>query len=181
MRARYWMFFSSLLALSACAGGDSGDARQGGPLKEGDGDASSEPDDKSTADAGGVSSDGGRTLEDAGRATSDAGRGDASTSGDAGRGAPIGSWRPFNDQSPWNTAIPQGAALAPDSTALINDLRTSSQFGQNLDINIDEFSIPLFYASASTPTVEVVCDLGGSGFSGNDGSNARAQIPIPAG
>ncbi len=181
MRARYWKFLSLLLALSACDAGESGAAQQGGPLKEGDEDASSEPDDKSAQDGGGEN-DSGRTFEDAGR-TGDAGRStsDAGAGADAGSGTSTSSWRPFNDQSPWNTPIPQNPALAPDSTALINDLRTSSQFGQNLDINIDEFSIPLFYATATTPTIEVVCDLGGSGFSGNDGSNARAQIPIPAG
>src|SRR5262249_29698286 len=83
--------------------------------------------------------------------------------------------------SPWNTPIGDNPALASDSAALIADLRTSSQFGEHLDINIAQFSIPVFYATPNTPSVEVVCELGGLGFSGNNGQNPRAQVPIPAG
>jgi hypothetical protein len=164
-----------------------------------------------TSDAGGTTrndagsttstSDAGSTTPatDAGRA--DAGRGDAgsTTPGtDAGRvdaGSPVvdsgtttpstdaGSlmWRPFNDASPWNTLIPANPPLAPDSVALISDLRTSSRYGQNLDVNIAEFSIPLYYAAPSTPLVDVLAELGGQGFTGTNGANAHALVPIPAG
>jgi hypothetical protein len=98
---------------------------------------------------------------------------------DAGSGSAV--WRPFNDSSPWNTLIAQNPPLAPDSAALISDLRSSSQYGQNLDVNIAEFSIPLYYATSSTPLVDVLAELGGLGFSGTNGSNAHAMVPIPAG
>jgi hypothetical protein len=139
-------------------------------------------------DAGGTSNDAGRS--DAG-AQIDAGRTDAGS--DAGAkvdggitptrdaGSTSSTWRPFNAQSPWNVPIPSNPALAPDSAALIADLRTSSQFGQNLDINIAQFSIPLFYATSSTPLVDVLAELGGLGFTGTAGENARALVPIPAG
>jgi hypothetical protein len=90
-------------------------------------------------------------------------------------------WRPFNAQSPWNSLIPANPALAPDSTTLVSDLRTSSQYGTNLDVNIARFSIPLYYATPSTPLVDVLAELGGLGFSGSNGENAHAQVPIPAG
>jgi hypothetical protein len=115
---------------------------------------------------------------DAGSSTADSGS--TQPSNDAGSGT-TGVWRPFNDQSPWNTPIAQNAPLAPDSAALIADLRASSQYGSNLDVNIAEFSIPLYYATPTTPLVDFLVELGGLGFSGSDGSNARAMVPVPAG
>jgi hypothetical protein len=179
MRTTPWLFASSLLVLCACGADSTGGADEdSGPRKESDQDGgAAAPEEK-------ASSDGGPTVvvgaSDAGR---DAGRDAGGVERDATAPAPSpsGSWRPFNDQSPWNTLIPDNPALAPDSAALISDFRQSSQYGQNLDINIARFSIPLFYAQASTPSVDVVCDLGGLGFKGNDGADAHAQIPIPSG
>jgi hypothetical protein len=126
--------------------------------------------------------DGGRA--DAGH-DSDAGRAGGGGVGDGGAGSgdagPTGLWRPFNDASPWNTPIPSNPPLAPDSAALIADFRTSSQFGENLDINIAVFSIPLYYANAGTRTVDMACELGGTGFTGDNGENAHAQVPMPDG
>jgi hypothetical protein len=92
-----------------------------------------------------------------------------------------GVWRPFTDASPWNTPIAQNPKLASDSQSLISDLRTSSPFGEHLDINMAGYSIPLYYANASTPTVDVTCDIGGAGFTGSNGMNAHANVPMPAG
>jgi hypothetical protein len=154
-----------------------------------------------STDAGSTSpgSDAGRsdagTSVDAGRSdaggtnpSTDAGRTDAGSSVDSGTtppatdaGTTTGVWRPFNAQSPWNTLIPANPALASDSTTLITDLKNSSQYGTNLDVNIAEFSIPLYYATPTTPLVDMLAELGGLGFTSSDGSNAHAQIPIPAG
>jgi hypothetical protein len=133
-----------------------------------------------------VAGDAGRAdaavARDAGGSASDAGaRPDAAITPSTDAGTASRTWRPFNDQSPWNTPIPASPALAPDSAELIADLKNSSEWGQNLDINIAQFSIPLFYATSSTPLVDVLAELGGLGFSGTNGSNAHAQVPIPAG
>jgi hypothetical protein len=77
--------------------------------------------------------------------------------------------------------IPANAALAPDSASLIADLRSSSQYGQNLDVNIAEFSIPLYFVNSSTPTVDFLVELGGLGFTGNNGENAHAMVPVASG
>jgi hypothetical protein len=92
-----------------------------------------------------------------------------------------GLWRPFTDASPWNTPIVQNPKLAPDTQSLISDLRTSSPYGEHLDINMAGYSIPLYYANPSTPTVDVTCDIGGAGFTGSNGMNAHANVPMPAG
>ena len=92
-----------------------------------------------------------------------------------------GVWRPFDDSSPWNTPIGDNPELEPDSATRIADLATSSQYGSHLDVNIAGYSIPLFDADASTPKVMVSCDLGGLGFPGNNGMNASAMVPWPAG
>jgi hypothetical protein len=47
-------------------------------------------------------------------------------------------------------------------------------------VNIEGFSIPLFEADASTPKVQVTCSLGGHGFTGDNGMNATALIPMPS-
>jgi hypothetical protein len=153
-----------------------------------------------TSDAGSSTptNDAGSTTPatDAGRAdagsttpSSDAGRADAGSpvvdSGTTTPGTDAGSstsvWRPFNNASPWNTLIPANPPLAPDSATLVADLRTSSQYGQNLDVNIARYSIPLYYATSSTPLVDVLAELGGLGFTGSNGQNAHALVPIPAG
>lgn len=90
-------------------------------------------------------------------------------------------FRPFADKSPWNTPIGANPKLDANSGALIADLETSSAYGEHLDVNIEGYSIPLFWADASTPRVKVTCRVGGHGFSGNDGMEASAQVPLPAG
>jgi hypothetical protein len=180
MRAKHWILIGSLLAQGACDGGatGSGEDADGSARKHGDNESDAGDETKKPGDTGGKP-EAGLINADAGSARTDAGRSDATTS-DASTNA-SGPWRPFNDQSPWNSLIADNPPLAPDSAALISDLRTSSQFGQNLDINIARFSIPLYYATPGTATVDVLCELGGIGFMGNEGSDAHAQVPIPAG
>jgi hypothetical protein len=106
---------------------------------------------------------------------------DASVAHDAGSSSSSGVWRPFSDDSPWNTLIGDSPELDPNSTTLVTDFASSSPYGSHLDVNIAGNSIPLYYADTSTPTFDVVCDLGGLGFTGNNGSNAHATVPIPMG
>jgi hypothetical protein len=169
MRELRWLP-ASLLLLAACDGGSVAGSES--ELDADAGDAAAQRDAEVTDAA----------REDAARPARDAAvEGGAAEGGSPEGGGTTGVWRPFNDSSPWNTPIPANPPLAPDSAALIADFRTSSQFGENLDINIAQFSIPVFYAQASTRAVEVVCELGGLGFMGNNGENARAQVPMPEG
>jgi hypothetical protein len=92
-----------------------------------------------------------------------------------------GAWRPFSDDSPWNTMIPADPELDPESAAMIADMETSSPWGEHLDVNIAGYSIPLYWAGADTPRVEVLCNIGGMGFTGDNGMNATAMVPMPAG
>lgn len=142
------------------AGGVSGSSGEGGAA--------------GTAGASGSSGSGGTS----GSSGSAAGNGGSSGSGGA---SGAGAWRPFNDQSPWNTLIADDPELEPDSAELIADFESSSPYGEHLDVNIAGYSIPLFYVDSSTPTVEVVCDIGGEGFSSSDGFDATASVPMPAG
>jgi hypothetical protein len=89
-------------------------------------------------------------------------------------------WRPFNAASPWNTRIEAKPTRDPDSDAMIADWQTSSPFGGQLGVNLQGYSIPLYWADASTPKARVRCDVGGLGFEGEDGMNAEALIPMPA-
>jgi hypothetical protein len=105
----------------------------------------------------------------------------AGSGGTAGSGGISGSWRPFSDGSPWNTPIGPTPELEADSAALIEDLKNCSPWGPHLDINIDGYSVPLYWADASTPKVEVKCTYGGYGFPGDNGFDASALVPIPPG
>ncbi|HEX7501083.1 MAG TPA: hypothetical protein VF524_12375, partial [Polyangia bacterium] len=97
----------------------------------------------------------------------------------AAGGATTAAWRPFSDDSPWNTPIGANPTIDPDSKMLIADWQTSSPYGQHLDVNIKGYSIPLFYADATTPTYTVRADVGGFGWSGNNGQNTTGIMPIP--
>lgn len=123
-----------------------------------------------SAPIGGTSSTGGSTA--AGAAPSG---GTSSTGGDSG------VWRPYSDLSPWNTPIGANPSIDPDSESLIADFESSSEYGEHLDVNIEGFSIPLFWADASTPRVSITCEVGGHGFVGDNGMSATAEIPMPSG
>jgi hypothetical protein len=124
-----------------------------------------------TAHTGGASNAGG--TSDAGGAPSTGGA--SNTGGTPGAGV----WRPYSDTSPWNTPIPSDAALEPDSAGLIADFESSSQYGEHLDVNLDSYSVPLFWADADTPRHTITCRVGGHGFVGDNGMDATAEIPIP--
>jgi len=94
---------------------------------------------------------------------------------------PDGAWRPFSDDSPWNTRIPPDPELEPDSAALVEDFMNSSPWGVHLDVNIAGYSIPLYWADASTPAYTVLADYGGDGWVGDNGANATGTMPIPDG
>ena len=89
-------------------------------------------------------------------------------------------WRPFSDDSPWNTPIPANPALEADSEALIADFASSSPFGAHLDINIDNYAIPLFFADASTPQVPMTAAVGGQGWAAG-GFASTMSMPLPQG
>ena len=69
----------------------------------------------------------------------------------------------------------------PSSAALMADFASSSPYGAHLDVNIPGCSIPLFWADGTTPTYSVFADVGGDGWTGTNGMNATAMMPIPNG
>ncbi len=88
------------------------------------------------------------------------------------------SWRPFNASSPWNTPIAANPALHPNSTQLINTFATSSPWGEHLDINMNSWSVPMYWADGNTPRPPVYASVGGYGWMGWP---ATANMPIPNG
>jgi hypothetical protein len=154
-------FIAAAGLVLACSGeGTSdGDAASGGAAATGGRDAG--------ADGGTTTGDGGATTGDGGTAAS---------------GAPsAGVYRPYSDTSPWNTPIGDAPALDPESDALIADFESSSEWGEHLDVNLEGYSIPLFWADADTPRVTVTCGVGGHGFTGDNGMDATGEVPMPAG
>jgi hypothetical protein len=78
--------------------------------------------------------------------------------------------------------MPIGAspAIDPNSDALVADLAASTPSNPALWINIQEYSIPVFWADSSTPLSRVnVTVLAGQGF--GMGSPTSAMVPIPSG
>jgi len=102
------------------------------------------------------------------------------TGGGTSGGAPLG-WRPFSADSPWNTPIPANPLLDPNSAALVADLASSSPWGPHLDVNVEDWSVPVYWADASTPTFQVLAHVGGDGWTGTDGMEATGTMPIPPG
>ena len=145
-------------------------------------------------DAGGGPStgqDGAAQLPDSGPTTgSEAGEpGDATAAGAEGGGSDAGTgvWRPFSSTSPWNTPIPSDPPLDPDSATFIADLASLTGTGQQaLSVNIQGFSIPVYYVdSTAVPMVTVMASLGATGFrtgAATDGTVPGTGLaPIPAG
>lgn len=92
-----------------------------------------------------------------------------------------GVWRPFSDDSPWNSRVDDHVAVDAQSAEMIADWSTSSPYGSYLWVNRDAFSIPLYWADERTPRQTVRCEVGGSGFAGDNGIDASAEIPMPDG
>ncbi len=104
-----------------------------------------------------------------------------SAGGTGGSGTSTGAWRPFDDTSPWNTPIGPNPAIDPNSSTLVADLAASAPASTpNLYINIQQYSIPVFWADASTPKRNVtVTVVAGQGF--GNGGQGSALVPIPPG
>ena len=79
-------------------------------------------------------------------------------------------WRPFSDKSPWNMKIPPDPEIDPRSDEMINDMSTSSQW-KYLDMNLRQYSIPVFYID-STSIPEVSCHA-------RLGRGKTHMLPIP--
>jgi len=121
------------------------------------------------------------------------GQGGTATGGAAGGGttgaggsSASGVWRPFSSTSPWNKPIPSNPALDPSSATFIADLSSLTGQGQQaLSVNIQGYSIPVYYVDSSVPFVNVMAGLGGTGFrtgAPNEGDvPGSGTAPIPAG
>lgn len=92
--------------------------------------------------------------------------------------SPSKAWRPFNDSSPWNTPIADNVALHANSAQLIDAFIKSTPWGERLDINMTNWSVPLYWAQANTPLLPVRAALGGEGWMGFP---ATINMPIPPG
>ncbi|MBN1608465.1 MAG: hypothetical protein JW940_17670 [Polyangiaceae bacterium] len=183
---------SGLLALaSACekaaetdgspesaAGVENASAEPGGHAGATDGSGGAVPGAAGSGTAsGGSNVTGGASSHETGGASGGTG-GSHATGGTGGDQAP---WRPFSDDSPWNTPVGDHPTLHQKSAEWIADWVTSSPYGEHLDVNLTGYSIPLYWADSSTPTYTVTCDIGGEGFTSEDGFDATVQMPIPDG
>lgn len=79
------------------------------------------------------------------------------------------TWRPFSDSSPWNTPIPANPAIDPNSAAMINHLKSSSD--PQFWININRYTVPVWVADSSTPRYTVPCTDGNCWY--------FDRVPIP--
>jgi hypothetical protein len=159
----------ALAGLAACGGASSGSPGTGGVQGGATG-------------TGGAAGAGGAAMGGTGAG----GTGAGGTAGAAGTGATTGVWRPFSSTSPWNTPIPSNPAIDPDSATFIADLSTLTGQGQQaLSVNIQGYSIPVYYVDSTVPFVNVMADLGGTGFrtgAASDGTvPGSGMAPIPAG
>jgi hypothetical protein len=82
------------------------------------------------------------------------------------------SFEPFAPNSPFRTAIPEGAALDPESEAMVARLSREDAMYANLV----SYAVPIYYADPSTPRHSVSCtaDWGRCPFDGY-------EVPIPDG
>ncbi|HVU25722.1 MAG TPA: hypothetical protein VHE13_16445 [Opitutus sp.] len=85
------------------------------------------------------------------------------------------AWRPFSDDSPWNQPIPADARADRNSVAMIADFAARGA----LHVNIESWSIPVYYIDAATTPQYDVRDarpgIYGAGF------GFPRAIPIPDG
>lgn len=84
----------------------------------------------------------------------------------------------FTQRHAWNTDV---SALPPSSRsdAIINTLVSLGGWGNGNVLQID-FTIPLFFADASTPKIRVVGAAGGYCYGGPDCDAVPLQMPVPA-
>lgn len=90
-------------------------------------------------------------------------------------------WQPFSPDSPWNVPIGPDPAIDPNSDTMIATLEASG--GGGFWINLGDWTIPVYYADAHTPTYDVPCDnaweVCGAGF-GEDVPIPNGATPDPA-
>jgi len=65
------------------------------------------------------------------------------------------TWRPFSSSSPWNTKLPSSPPIDPNSNSMINTLAFNSFY-----VNIQTWSIPVYYINSSTPLHRVHVKVG---------------------
>ena len=100
-----------------------------------------------------------------------AGAGQPSTAADSA--GPPAAWRPFSEDSPWNQRVAPGAAVDPESAALIADLASRGPWY----VNIKDWSIPVYFVDADrTPRRDVGDSRPGVHGAGFD---FPRRIPIP--
>jgi hypothetical protein len=88
---------------------------------------------------------------------------------------PPAPWRPFSADSPWNQRIAADAPSDPDSRALIDDFASRGP----LHINIQDWSIPVYFVDAAHTPKHAVHDLRPGVF--GRGFEFPRAIPIPDG
>lgn len=66
-------------------------------------------------------------------------------------------WRPFSANSPWNTPIGPNPEIDPNSATMIATLEGSAVQG-GFWINMNYWTVPVYYADANTPKYDVPCD-----------------------
>ncbi len=163
-----------LVGLAACGssnGGSSGNGGGGGTPKGVGGHFAAAGSDGAAAGTGGAPT---------------TGTGGGGASGAAGTGTAPVVWRPFSSTSAWNTPISSNPAIDPGSATFIADLATLTGQGQQaLSVNIQGYSIPVYYVDSTVPFVNVMAGLGGTGFrtgAPNEGDvPGSGTAPIPAG
>ncbi len=82
------------------------------------------------------------------------------------------SWSAFNQP------LGASAALDPNSSRIISALTDPAVYGRNPGVSISGYTVPVYYADASTPRYDV--RLGGAGADWNNGLTLK-NVPIPAG
>ena len=86
--------------------------------------------------------------------------------------APV-AWRPFTDDSPWNMPIAADAVADADSAEMIEALAEAG----SLFINIDQWSVPVYYIDMSETPTQTVYDYYPGEY--GRGFEMPREIPIP--
>jgi hypothetical protein len=84
------------------------------------------------------------------------------------------TWRPFADTSPWNTPIPADAKIDDQSDELMADFAGDGA----MYININQWSVPVFYVDMASTPIHEPYDLYPNRF--GRGFEYPRSIPIPA-
>ena len=156
---------------SSSGGGDGGSSSGGSSGSSG----------SSSSGGGSGSSSGGGSGSGSGSGSSSSGSGSGSSSGSSGSSS--GGGMPsvggiLQQPEPWTLDV---SGLSPDSTsaAIIAALDAAGGWGNGNTLQID-FSIPLFFADASTPRQTITAQQGNTYcYGGPDCDAVPLQMPIP--